>query len=395
MGERLKNWIDCPLPREHWAGLDRDLVRTGYWPTLLVGVAVLVFEAGMMITTALRPGSLGASPSRMVYFSLYLFLFVATLVCMGLAIALRKRYDAQPKIFLRISIAYGFLICLWGSFISAYAHRLTADITVLIYTVLGVAIVVTMRPWQALILFLANLAFFYGFAFAFAPDGMDVYSSVTNSLIVTLLGVLISAILYRNKAGSYFNRVTIVQQNEKIRIINDQLRDLVLFDNLTGAYNRRYFGEVLPERMEDDRHAGLPLAVMMLDIDHFKQYNDIYGHPQGDVCLVTIADIVRSSTLSEEAAFIRYGGEEFLLYLAGADEERALEVAESIRRNIARTRIEHEGGPLGYVTISIGVATSGGEESTPLQELVQGADQALYAAKNAGRNRVVLFGPEY
>lgn len=394
MRERLQNWLGSPLPREHWAGLDRDLVRIGYRPTLLVGVAILVFEAGMMITTALRYGSVAAPPSRATYFTLYLSLFVVTAICMGLVIFLRKRYETRPRIFLTISTLYGFLICLWGSYLSAYAHHSTADITVLIYTVLGVAIVVAMRPWQAIIVFGGNLAFFYAFLFSLAPNGMDTYASIINSSITTFLGILISAILYRSKANAYFNRVTIVQQNEKIRIINDQLRDLVLFDNLTDAYNRRYFDEVLPERMEDDRHAGLPLAVMMLDIDHFKQYNDIYGHPQGDVCLTTIADIVRSSTLSEDAPFIRYGGEEFILYLAGPGEEQALEVAESIRRNIARSRIEHEGGPLGYVTISIGVATSGSGGKSTLQQMVQDADKALYAAKNAGRNRVVLFGPD-
>lgn len=269
----------------------------------------------------------------------------------------------------------------------------TADITVLLYTVPGVAIVIAMRPWQAIVVFVANLAFFFIVVFYYAPPEMDVYSSIVNSLITTFLGILISAILYRGKATAYYNRVTIIQQNEKIQIINDQLRDLVLFDNLTGAYNRRYFDEVLPERLEDDCHAGLTITVMMLDIDRFKQYNDIYGHPEGDNCLRSIAEIVRSSTLSEDVAFIRYGGEEFILYLAGPDAERVLEVAENIRRNIARARIEHSGSPSGHVTISIGVAICPPGEKADLPELVRGADQALYTAKNSGRNKVALYDP--
>ncbi|MDL2253244.1 GGDEF domain-containing protein [Ruminococcaceae bacterium OttesenSCG-928-I18] len=384
----VSQWLGCPLSKEEKEGFYSEVLRTLYWPTMFVGILILLFEAVMILTTLVRPQWIAELPYRRVYFALYVFLFLVTFVFMAALLALRDRLQNHPRIFVHICQAYAFFICLWGSFLSAFSGGDTAVFT---YVVMGVAVMIVLQPWQAALLLGVNQCLFYLLLYLFSQGGSLASGKVINSLIATLLAVLIASILYRNKAVNYQNTLTITQQNEKIRVINNQLRSLVLADELTGAYNRRFLEEILPEKLEDARRAGEEVAVFMMDIDRFKQYNDIYGHVQGDACLVSVADIIHRTALSEESYFVRYGGEEFVLFLQGEPLPRCRELAEKIRKNIARCRLDHTGCPTGYVTVSIGVCFSGVSDTRDIHELVHCADEAMYFAKKAGRNQVCFY----
>lgn len=175
-----------------------------------------------------------------------------------------------------------------------------------------------------------------------------------------------------------------VDERERLQ---ESLRQQSIRDPLTGLYNRRYLEESLPRELARCERTGRPLAVMMLDLDHFKSLNDFHGHEAGDQFLLGFARLLQSLCRREDIA-CRYGGEEFTLILPEMDRETALSRAHRIREETARLTVRHGGQDLGPATISIGIVMfpEHGGDGSPLEA----ADAALYRAKHAGRNRVEI-----
>jgi diguanylate cyclase (GGDEF)-like protein len=166
-----------------------------------------------------------------------------------------------------------------------------------------------------------------------------------------------------------------------------KLRELTRMDELTGLGNRRLFDEALARLIRQARDFNETLALLMIDVDHFKMYNDTYGHLPGDACLRAIAAAIQQFVRRPEAIATRYGGEEFAVLLAGTDEAGAMQLATRIHGGVAALAIKHANSPYGTLTVSIGVAAvDPSVETTPHDTLVRQADWALYVAKSEGRN---------
>ncbi|MDF3932397.1 GGDEF domain-containing protein [Pseudomonas citronellolis] len=191
-----------------------------------------------------------------------------------------------------------------------------------------------------------------------------------------------------------FNLATVVlayRLRNQLRSRDDAeslLRTEASTDALTGLRNRRWFDE--KARQEWSRHVrgGGELAVLMLDIDQFKAYNDHYGHPMGDTALAAVARQIGLGCRREEDGAARYGGEEFVVLLPNCDLAGARTVAENIRRNVEATALPHERSLRGVVTVSIGVASTSAHTVENVEALLKVADGNLYRAKEGGRNRV-------
>lgn len=179
---------------------------------------------------------------------------------------------------------------------------------------------------------------------------------------------------------------------DEVREVNARLREWAIRDGLTGLYNHRHFQELLRTEMARARRYGQPLACLMLDIDHFKQVNDTYGHPLGDEVLkrlaATLTDVAR-----EVDIIARYGGEEFVVIAPNTDREGARRLAERIRAAVGDRAVEFEGEPV-CTTVSIGVATHHDPGVADERGLVKRADAALYHAKRNGRDQVCVAGGE-
>jgi diguanylate cyclase (GGDEF)-like protein len=172
--------------------------------------------------------------------------------------------------------------------------------------------------------------------------------------------------------------------------LNRTLERLAMQDGLTGLANRRQFDVTLHnEFSRATRHASA-LALIMMDVDCFKQYNDIYGHAAGDECLRTISGLIRDLTARRPGGLAaRYGGEEIAVLLPNTDVAGAVAIADNFRSAIRGLEIEHSGSPAGFVTISAGVdARVPTRDAGEPTELILAADKALYEAKRKGRNRV-------
>jgi diguanylate cyclase (GGDEF)-like protein len=166
----------------------------------------------------------------------------------------------------------------------------------------------------------------------------------------------------------------------------EQLKSLAIRDPLTGLYNRRFMEEELGRQLSHVRQLGQPLAVAMLDLDHFRQYNERHGHLAGDLALQSLA-ILLQGFRQEGDVPCRYGGEEFVLIMPAATAAQAIARLEPLRRRLAETDILHEGRLLQPVSASIGVAEFPADGDSPAV-LLEAADAAMYRSKRSGRNRI-------
>ena len=172
--------------------------------------------------------------------------------------------------------------------------------------------------------------------------------------------------------------------------LRETLQSQAIRDSLTGLFNRRYLEETLERELHRVKRLGFPLGVVMIDLDHFKQYNDNFGHNAGDELLVALGHLILSLVRAEDIP-CRFGGEEFLLIIPGASLEVTLGRAEQLRLGVKQLHEQHPGKLLHPVTLSAGVAVFPGHgESADV--LIRAADAALYQAKREGRDRVVAAG---
>jgi diguanylate cyclase (GGDEF)-like protein len=175
----------------------------------------------------------------------------------------------------------------------------------------------------------------------------------------------------------------IQHQESALRASNNELLQLSNMDALTGIANRRAFDNFLTESQEQ-----LPVSLLLIDIDHFKQFNDHYGHQAGDSALQAVATALHRNSLSSTDLVARYGGEEFAIVLTGTHQRQARQVAERMINAIRKLQIAHTLSNHKYVSISVGLATATEHFTTAV--LIEEADDALYSAKDQGRNRVVM-----
>ncbi|BBE50333.1 Phytochrome-like protein cph2 [Ferriphaselus amnicola] len=184
----------------------------------------------------------------------------------------------------------------------------------------------------------------------------------------------------------------LVDTTHQLNAANKELQRLSTTDGLTGIANRRMFDELLMREWRRCQRAKKPLALVMVDVDFFKQYNDTYGHQAGDACLQAVAkQMARSAPRASDVA-ARYGGEEFALILGDTEIDGAVWVANYIRQNIADLKMAHKRSPFNHVTVSCGVAAIVPSDKATPNELILSADHALYLAKEQGRDRVAGMG---
>ncbi len=183
------------------------------------------------------------------------------------------------------------------------------------------------------------------------------------------------------------------ERTEELNAAMAKLQELSVTDGLTGIANRRHFDSALRAEWSRAERAGTTLSLALIDVDHFKKFNDCYGHLQGDDCLRKVAQILAQSISRPGELAARYGGEEFALIIPNTQGCDAVRLAERIRAAIVACSIAHTDSDLGYLTISVGVASIIPHSNILPQALTHAADEALYSAKNGGRNQTVLAEP--
>ena len=177
----------------------------------------------------------------------------------------------------------------------------------------------------------------------------------------------------------------------KLNYVRLSIDEISKIDFVTNIYNRRYFDKVFMEEWENSKNDNDSLAVVMIDIDKFKEYNDRYGHIKGDHCLERVSSEIKKVMEETGDVVSRYGGEEFICLIKNSDLKKAEYVAEKIRKSVEDLSIEHKGWPqYKIVTVSIGIASVKPASDLIPERIISMADEALYRAKDSGRNKVSL-----
>lgn len=214
-------------------------------------------------------------------------------------------------------------------------------------------------------------------------------SAAIVALLLGFLGTLGYRLIRVMKQQNHIQSVLLDAQ-EKLIEVNRSLELLALEDALTGLANRRQFDIFMVAEMGRARRSQTGLALLMIDVDHFKLFNDHYGHVAGDECLRKISAVITENIKRPGDLAVRYGGEEFAVVLPGTDYVGAFLVAEKIRRAVQLAGIEHTEGIEGVVTVSLGVCAYDPASQAGADDLVGAADKALYVAKASGRNMSVI-----
>ncbi|EHQ89605.1 GGDEF domain-containing response regulator [Desulfosporosinus youngiae] len=223
---------------------------------------------------------------------------------------------------------------------------------------------------------------------AFSAGAMDYIKKPLDN--VELLARVRSALKLKHETARRKAReLELIEVTRQLQAANEKLQSLSFFDGLTGIANRRNFDQRLMQEIKRSRREGMPLSLIMLDIDYFKAFNDTYGHLKGDDCLILVASLLVKALKRPGDFPARYGGEEFAVILPNTDDIGAAVIAEELRTSIERADVEHVNSLCaGRVTVSLGMVTKfPGQEETS-EDLIRAADRALYRSKNDGRNRV-------
>lgn len=229
---------------------------------------------------------------------------------------------------------------------------------------------------------------------AFAAGAIDYITKPPNS--IELLARVRSALRFKQEMDSRKAREQeLLEVKRQLEEANSILQHLSFIDGLTGIANRRRFDEMLKNEWNRGMRPGLPLALIIFDIDLFKKYNDSLGHQAGDTCLKQVAQALKETLKRPGDLAVRYGGEEFAAILPNTSLEGAANIAETIRTSVENLKILHHASEVSkYVTVSLGVAARIPNPYSSLEVLIEEADRALYQAKKDGRNRLKIHLPQ-
>lgn len=352
---------------------------------LNIAIVIAVMQAAMMLVFGVRDGGPFRFPRRAGYFTLYAVLFLAT-VCF-IPIYLKWLREKKFQAVSKLRRVYVVIMCFWCIGITVLDQIGGNGLGVYSYLIPTMAALLLMTPIESSIVFGANWVVMMGILAGTGVNSENLFANVINGTFVTVLAVFISVRYYRSMAVEFRDREIIAGQYEEIQKANSLLNQMAYTDQLTGLHNRRYLTEEVFSRFEGYKAENYYAEFIMLDIDFFKQYNDSYGHLQGDECLKKVASILKPYDNREnKSAVIRYGGEEFLVICLMGQAGENMRTAEKIREQIHMVNISRNDIERDRVTVSLGVWQGYLQEVGCAEEAIHYADEALYCAKDAGRD---------
>jgi len=215
--------------------------------------------------------------------------------------------------------------------------------------------------------------------------------NVLSNTLTLIAAFILSRVLYLNKYNETVSKIVIKQKNRELEELNQKLEYFSYYDSLTGLYNRRKLQELLDMEWDRCMRHSIPLSILMIDVDYFKEFNDLYGHPTGDECLIQIGALLSKSVRRSSDIIARYGGEEFIIALPHMDLGAAYSFAEGLRTRVEGHRLQwkdHEKEQL--ITISIGICSVIPSNLYNVEDLIFSADKALYKAKKKRNETAVI-----
>jgi len=370
----------------------------------VVGFEVILLLANL-ITSYLKVDNRFAFDAYLILYVLMIllnlwFLFSTKGVNLELLLHSPKRVSHLEATLL----CYIALMMSWGSVVSLMDQRLYGQLIAYMVNLIACSVIYLVDKRRMLLPYaIATLILVIGLPF-FQEQQDILIGHYINLMVFIVLSWVASRIIYGHYWESYRSKreldranglleIEVAEReeiNKKLRRANKRLQEMALLDALTAIPNRRSLQEFVDREFPASSPEGTSLTVIMIDIDHFKQYNDHYGHERGDYALIAVANQVHSVVEDSCEMVGRWGGEEFLYLGFHKSQQQAAEIAEAMRQKVLSLKLQHEYAPTHpYVTVSLGACTLHIREKRQIQDAIKLADQALYLAKSRGRNCVV------
>ncbi len=294
-----------------------------------------------------------------------------------------KENEAIAKL---LPLLLAFLYLVFGAAVCVADQLVTSSITPYIIASLAVALAFIMHPYYAIIFYSLVLMLFY-FALPLAQQSSELMTSIiVNAFSASAIGLGLALITWRTTSVNLVQKRLIEEQKKELEKKNLLLKKMARTDMLTGLYNRVRFTEFVEQEIARAKRTGEESCLVMLDLDHFKSVNDIFGHPNGDTILKWIAGVMKNQ-LRDTDILARFGGEEFTILLPETSVEGALKVAEKVRQAIEHCTFPGQMEKL-KLTASFGIASLTADANATFDSVYREVDKALYRAKEKGRNRI-------
>ncbi len=315
----------------------------------------------------------------------------SVMIVLALAAALftfyiRKNNLYHTKLAVHLPEVVAFAYLLFGAIISIIDQFITAAITPYLIANIAVALGIILKPQISLIIYPLTFLLFYTFVPMTQTDNELLLSVRVNAITAAAIGLALSLVIWRTNNVTIIQNKLIKRQKDELEKKNTQLEHMVRTDMLTGLYNRMRFTEFVEMETARVKRTGENSSLIFMDLDHFKNVNDNYGHPSGDTVLKWIAGVIKGQLRSTDI-LARFGGEEFAILLPDTSVEGACKVAEKVRTAIENCSFPGKMENL-KMTASFGVAPLNTDEVNSFQTAYKKADAALYRAKKGGRNRI-------
>lgn len=386
----VKNWflknivIISPEEKEGFYNYLPDKV---YKTERSIAYIVLLTQVCMMLIFICY-GKLRIENLRTVgYFLLYLYLAITTSIALVLYRLTyhKKAYTA----FLWVRRSYVICLCLWVLGITCLEQVVGKGLSVYCYLMPTTAAFILLSPKENVCIIGGTWICMSFMLLGFFDFHTNAFSNMINSFFVSILSMFISYRYYHSMAIEYCDRKTISSQYQKIEKSNSLLQRMIHTDQLTQLYNRRYLLDYIFPMFDVCKEKHYNGVFLMLDIDYFKQYNDTYGHLQGDICLKKISDILIKVCDEYGASAVRYGGEEFLIVKMSCESIDGLKFANQLLLHVQTSDLKRVDVELGNVSVSMGLWSGSLLQISNIESAIRYADTALYKAKTLGRNCVV------
>ncbi len=391
----MKFLIPKSVPDNYRLLYNEDLEKHNLSLFFLVSVCMFVFEAFLLVFQYIR---LGSVLFEIFYFVVYIFalLFSGTFSILY-TLYKNKIINKHLSITNFFFVVFFILLALSTSYAELSSSTSFLQNTVFIMTIFSLTSLVCLDYKTILFLLISAVTAFM--VIVLTSDLLVVikFGIALDYLLLFVLNFCVAIAFHNSRVDKFVQKVeneiaheNLQKTNEKLEILNKQLEQTAITDALTGVLNRMAFSNILKTQWTFAAQNKIHLSALMLDVDHFKNYNDKYGHIEGDKCLQKVAQsIVNSLRKTGDFAF-RYGGEEFTCILPGTDINGAIIVAERIMLELKNADI-YKSEDDSALTISIGIDCCIPSRDQDMFKFIENADKALYISKNNGRNRYTVF----
>ena len=382
-------WLFVIVPLEHRHEFRAENIRLniarGRFTTIFIGTMQLI----MLVLGIGGAGNVHSTLS-LNYLILYLVV-MAGMLAFFIIFTLADTHPPNSRTFRCIEVGFLLFLLLWTVGISLLDQEQYGQITFYVMGVFASAVVPLLEPVLLLVLLLLPHTLLL-VCLPYVQENYNVlYGHIVNTSVLVLLAWAVSRLLFSNRLKDFLNQRIITAQNNRLSSVNRSLASLSELDDLTQTLNRRGYLRVSDTMLDEAVSAKTCLALMIIDIDYFKEFNDNYGHLCGDVCLKNVAETLSKSIRDGVDCISRYGGDEFVVLLPDIDNNKAEEIAERMRARIEALAIENKSSRVSeFVTVSIGCLTLQPHQGMDINELFKQADKALYMVKEKRRNSIAI-----